>query len=137
MADNYPEAAWKHVIDSEALLSVKRYDGAGYLAGYAVECTLKTLIWVESGGGGGGGHNLNALTSRALSLLSLPAQRTAPYVKHPNITSLQYGLAGWRETIRYEAQGFVSQTDSEAWVAEAKRLCDEVIIPMKLDGVIP
>lgn len=136
MADNYPEAAWKHVIDSEALLSVRRFDGAGYLAGYAVECTLKTLIWVESGRGGGG-HNLNALTGGALRLLSLPAQRTARYITHPNITSLQYGSVGWRETIRYEAQGFVSQADSEAWVAEAKRLCNEVIIPMKMDGVIP
>lgn len=136
MADNYPEAAKKHLIDSEALLSAKRYDGAGYLAGYAVECTLKTLIWVESGRGGGG-HNLNALSRGALRLLGLPAQKTASYVKHSNITSLQYGPAGWRETIRYEKEGFVSQADSEAWVAEAKRLRDEIIIPMKLDGVIP
>jgi hypothetical protein len=136
VADNYPEAAWKHVIDSEALLNVKRYDGAGYLAGYAVECTLKTLIQVENTRRVRV-HDLNYLSSEVLRLLSLPAQRTARYVTNPNITSLQFGSGGWRETIRYEAGGFVSQTDSEAWVAEAKRLCDEIIIPMKLDGVIP
>ncbi len=136
MADNYPEAAWKHVTDSEALLAAKRYDGAGYLAGYAVECTLKTLIWVESGRGRGG-HNLTHLSGTAVHLLSLPGQRTASYVRHPNVTGLQYGPTGWRETLRYEAAGVVSKSDAEGWLAEAKRLCDEVIIPMKLDGVIP
>lgn len=136
MADNYPEAAWKHVTDSEALLAAKRYDGAGYLAGYAVECTLKTLIQVARPRRFRD-HDLNSLSSEVVQLLSLPAQRTASYVRHPNVTSLQYGPAGWHETIRYKASGFVSQSNAEAWVAEAKRLCDEVIIPMKLDGVIP
>jgi HEPN domain-containing protein len=138
VADNYPEAARKHVLDSEALLSAKRYDGAGYLAGYAVECTLKTLIFVETRGGGGGhDHDLSRLSTRALTLLSLPGARTASYVKQSPITSLSYGPAGWRETLRYEAEGTVSQTDSETWVSEARRLHDEVIIPMKKDGVIP
>lgn len=136
VADNFPEAVKKHVFDSEALLSANRYDGAGYLAGYAVECTLKTLIWVETGGGVRD-HNLNNLSSRALLLHSLPAQRTASYVKGSIITSLLYGSTGWRETLRYEAEGTVSGTDSKAWVSEARRLYDEIIVPMKLDGVIP
>ena len=136
MADNYPEAARKHVLDSEALLTVMRYDGAGYLAGYGVECTLKTLIWVESGRRDRR-HNLGDLSTSALNLLSLPGQKTASYVKRPNITSLLYGPAGWRETLRYEAEGAVLQADSEAWVFEARRLYDEIIFPMILDGVIP
>jgi len=136
VADNYPEAVRKHVLDSEALLLMNRYDGAGYLAGYAVECILKTLIWVENGATGGG-HDLNRLSARALSLHSLPSQKTAAYVTQTGITSLLYGPAGWRETLRYEAEGAVSGTDSAAWVSEARRLHDEVIIPMKLDGVIP
>ena len=90
MADNYPEAAWKHVTDSGALLNVKRYDGAGYLAGYAVECTLKTLIQVENTRRVRV-HDLNHLSSEVLRLLSLPAQRTARYVTNPNVTSLQFG----------------------------------------------
>lgn len=136
LADNYPEAARKHVLDSEALLNIKRYDGAGYLAGYAVECTLKTLIIVETGGRDRR-HDLGKLSAKALQLLSLSSQKTASYVKQPGITSLSYGPAGWRETLRYEPEGTVSQTDSVAWVSEARRLHDEVIIPMKLDGVIP
>jgi hypothetical protein len=136
LADNYPEAARKHVFDSEALLSRNRFDGAGYLAGYAVECTLKTLIEVETGRKGGG-HDLNNLSARALGLLSLSSQKTKSYVKHPGITSLSYRGMGWRESLRYEPEGTVSQADSTAWVSEARRLHDEIIVPMKLDGVIP
>lgn len=135
MADNYPEAAKKHVLDSESLLGQSRYDGAGYLAGYAVECVLKTLIWVESGRGGGG-HRLNELSASALRLLSLATQKTARYVKLPTVTSLTYGARGWRETLRYEPEGTVPEVDSRAWVTEARRLHDEIILPMKKDGVI-
>lgn len=136
VADNYPEAARKHVLDSEALLSVNRYDGAGYLAGYAVECTLKTLILVETGQGGGG-HNLNDLSTRALQLAGLANQKTAAYVRRPQLTSLTYGPpAGWYEYRRYEPEGTITQADSSAWVAEARRLHDTVIAKMKFDGVI-
>ena len=135
MADNYPAATRKHVLDSEALLSANRYDGAGYLAGYAVECTLKTLILVETRKGGGG-HDLNSLSAQALRLAGLPTQKTAAYVKGPMITWLLYGPAGWRETLRYEAEGTVGRADCEAWVSEARRLHDAVIIPMKWTGVI-
>ena len=135
MADNYPEAARKHVLDSEALLSASRYDGAGYLAGYAVECTLKTLIWIEIGRGGGG-HDLNILSTRALRLAGLPTQKTAAYVKGPAVTSLLYGPAGWRETLRYEPEGTVTQAECEAWVSEARRLHDTVIVQMRFAGVL-
>ena len=47
--DDYPEAAVKHMQDSGALLAGGRYDGAAYLAGYVVECALKTLIQLEAG----------------------------------------------------------------------------------------
>ena len=35
--------------DSGVLLAGGRYDGAAYLAGYVVECALKTLIQLEAG----------------------------------------------------------------------------------------
>jgi hypothetical protein len=51
--DDFPGAASKHVLDGEALLAANRFDGAGYLAGYAVECTTKTLVQVEGARLGG------------------------------------------------------------------------------------
>lgn len=44
--DDYPAAAEKHLNDAEALLGAGRFDGAGYLLGYAVECSLRTVLMV-------------------------------------------------------------------------------------------
>ncbi len=131
--DDYPGAASKHVLDSEALLATNRFDGAGYLAGYAVECTIKTVAQVE--GKRLSGHNLGELSRDALVLVALSSGRTARYLTNPGFTTLPYGdPPGWRETMRYQAAGFVSQTVAAAWVAEARRLHDEVIVQMKLNG---
>jgi hypothetical protein len=137
MADNYPEAASKHATDCRILHAKGRFDGAGYLAGYAVECVLKTLIWVESWPRISD-HNLLRLSNEAMRLASLPTQKTAKYVTRPGVTMLKYkGPDGWRESLRYEAAGVVSETNAKAWVDEAQRLHKEVIVAMKLDGIIP
>ena len=131
--DDYPGAASKHVLDCEALLASGRFDGAGYLAGYAVECTIKTVAQVE--GNPLRGHDLGNLSRSALALLALPSARTARYVTDPAFTTLTYGdPPGWRETIRYQAVGFVTRKHATNWVAEARRLHDEVIVQMRLNG---
>lgn len=97
MADNYPAAAEKHVKDAESLLAADRFDGTGYLAGYAVECVLKTLIEVEGGPGRRLGHEIPALAQEIVRLTGLPTQRAARYVKLSGVTSLDYGCPnGWR-----------------------------------------
>ena len=136
MPDDFPGAASKHTLDSEALLAANRFDGAGYLAGYAVECTIKTVAQVE-GRDLGRYHNLGDLSRKALGLVSLPSSRTARYLTNPSFTTLTYGdPPGWKETMRYQAVGFVTQADAVAWVAEARRLHDEVILEMKKDGFL-
>jgi hypothetical protein len=83
------------------------------------------------------GHDLGDLSRKALGLVALPSGRTARYLTNPNFTTLTYGdPSGWRETIRYQAVGFVSQVDAVAWVAEARRLHDEVILEMRKDGFL-
>ena len=136
--DDYPEAAQKNAQDALELLRANRYDGAGYLAGYAVECALKTIVQVESGEGDRvWGHNLNDLSRSALLFASLPAAKTARYVHLPAITTLSYGLPhGWQETLRYRPMGTIPSETAKAWVAEAERLCNETIASMRLDGVI-
>jgi hypothetical protein len=136
MPENYPEAAGKHAGDCAALLAASRFDGAGYLAGYVVECVLKTLIKVENTAPPFI-HNLAQLSRKAVELASLPSQKTAKYVTRPeDVTILPYGLpTGWQETLRYEAPGAVSEATAKDWVAEAQRLYREVIVAMKLDGV--
>jgi hypothetical protein len=79
--DDYLGAASKHVLDSEALLAASHFDGAGYLAGYAVECTIKTVAQVE--GSGSHGHDLGGLSRKALVLAAMPSNRTARYLRIP------------------------------------------------------
>jgi hypothetical protein len=44
--DDHPDAAHKHLLDAEALLTQQRADGAAYSSGYVVECALKSL-WLH------------------------------------------------------------------------------------------
>ena len=46
--DDFPKAALKHLEDAWVLRDEQRFDGAAYLAGYVVECTLKTVIEAEN-----------------------------------------------------------------------------------------
>jgi HEPN domain-containing protein len=135
--DDYPDASRKHVEDSKKLLDANRYDGAGYLAGYAVECILKTIVLVE-GSQPSQNHRLNDLSRAALRLLSSPSCRTAKYISNRAITTLLYGNNPneWKETIRYNSEGRVSEATARGWVQEAQRLYMEVINQMILDGVI-
>ncbi len=114
--DDYAAAAGKHLDDAGVLLLNKRFDGAGYLAGYAVECVLKKMIEVE-GHPVAWRHNLSGPSTTAARLASQPKQRTARYVKRPGVTTLSYGFpGGWEETLRYTAPGTVTEAVAVSWV---------------------
>jgi HEPN domain-containing protein len=133
--DDHPAAAGKHLMDAQILLEANRADGAAYLAGYVVECALKSIILVA--GGQPWGHDLNALGRETLRLAALPGARTARY--DPQMTpghSLYNTHAGWRETLRYREEGAVSLADARSWFAEAQAVYQGTIVPMRLDGVV-
>ncbi|MBI4610663.1 MAG: hypothetical protein HY726_16835 [Candidatus Rokubacteria bacterium] len=134
--DDHPEAAGKHLIDSHTLVAAGRSDGAAYLAGYVVECCLKTLVLFQAGAVAAI-HDLNSLTSEALKLAALPGSKTARYVPsqtpgHP----LYHPANGWAPGLRYRPPGHVAQAEVVAWIAEAELVYNSTIVPMKLDGVI-
>lgn len=138
---DYPEAAVKHCDDARHLLSGSHADGAAYLAGYAVECALKTLIQVERATVAPVGqwkHRLNDLSIEALRLAALPTNKTARYLSNPALTTLRYGPppAGWKEDLRYYPAGTIPQPTAEQWVDEADRLYIEIIGELKKDGEI-
>lgn len=76
--DDYPEAARKHLDDAQALLDAARYDGAGYHAGYVVECALKTLLQI--GGAPLRGHDLSVLSAQVAALATGGSPHTARYI---------------------------------------------------------
>jgi len=78
--DDYPDAAEKHLTDADMLLHAGRFDGAGYLTGYVVECVLKTYILVGQSSSpiarADRHHRLNDLSQSALRLAAMPSATT-------------------------------------------------------------
>lgn len=143
--DDHPEAASKHLDDAQALLNSNRTDGAAYLAGYVVECSLKALILYDSGIPPSGspppwkkrrdGHNLNDLVAQASSLAAIAGARTARYLG-PTIQGLAgAGIASWAPNMRYRAP-FVTPADAQSWFADAQAVYQESVGEMFKDGVL-
>jgi len=134
--DDYPEAAQKHLEDAGVLLREKRWDGSGYLAGYVVECVLKTFVLVE-GKPVPGRHGLSELSQHALKLAALAGAKTGKYsFRQATGCSLYDGRRGWHPGRRYQPIGTIDSKSASEWLIEAKRIYQMTIIPMKLDGVL-
>jgi len=135
----------KHCEDARHLIAGNRSDGAAYLAGYAVECAMKTLVQVEQGHNQVvRGHDLTRLSYEALRLAAQPTSKTAKYLTNPSLTTLNYCTppvggtpwVGWNETLRYRPAGIIPAPTAEQWVQEAERLYVEIIGELKKDGEI-
>lgn len=138
--DDHPEAAGKHLNDAQTLESQSRHDGAGYLAGYVVECCLKAVVLVEYGAptwDGRTGHDLRFLSANALRFASIASAKTAKYAPFGNAGHPIYDPnVGWRHTLRYREQGAVPVATAQTWIAEANFVFQKTVAPMRLDGVI-
>ncbi|MBI4602615.1 MAG: HEPN domain-containing protein [Planctomycetes bacterium] len=134
--DDYPEAAKKHLDDGEVLLANGRSDGAGYHAGYVVECVLKTVIVVEKGSAPFV-HGLSQLGQDAQRLAALPGAKTARYVPRRTAGHIIYDpTSGWRETLRYRAPAALAPAAASDWLGEAQAVYLSTVVPMQMDGVI-
>jgi hypothetical protein len=134
--DDYPEAADKHITDAVALQGCNRHDGAAYLAGYVVECCLKTLLQLETGRILAE-HRLKTLGGEVAKLNSVFGAKTAKYASTPALQQLSNSpIQSWGPVIRYRSPGFVAAADSTNWVNDAKAVYHSTIVQMRLDGVI-
>lgn len=139
--EDYPEAAAKHCSDARSLLEKGRPDGAAYLAGYAVECVLKTLIQVGQGGSAAvrqWQHDLTSLGAEAMRLAALPTSTIARYLPAGPFTMIPYAAppAGWKETLRYHPAGTIPEGTAVAWTNEAERLYKDVVGELKKNGEV-
>lgn len=133
--DDYPLASEKHLKDAQVLLEADRHDGAGYHAGYVIECALKTLLQAEREPTRG--HDLSALSRRVANLATGGSPRTARYIPNPP-PAIAYAMPphGWHETMRYHAPGDLDRAQAQEWVQEAERIYRHIVQQMWLDGVI-
>lgn len=135
MAEDYVSAAVRHATDAEHLFGSGRFDNAGYLAGYGVECSLKALVRL-----GGGptpqklGHELQNLHGVALDLATL----LSPGIRRYHVEGdpcVDFAVRHWRPSLRYERSGMLTAEDARR-VVDAARICvKRVVQTMILDGV--
>ncbi len=108
MAEHYANAACRHALDSKILLEASRWHGCAYMAGYAIECSLKACIANPSVPPGIDlctiGHDLSRL-QRELDILA--SSRQAAWKRHVSsqlLTSLRTKLTSmqpmWEPAMR-------------------------------------
>ena len=130
--DDYPEAAGRHLRDAKVLLDGERHDGAAYLAGYVVECTMKTLIQVETGRPRRS-HDLAALRDEIGVLAAQADTRTGRF--HAGLPSMASEILDWDPEMRYRGE-VVPPDTSRAWWEEADAVYAEIVGNLILDGAI-
>lgn len=130
--DDHPDAASKHLQDAATLLSAGRADGAAYLSGYVVECSLKSLIQLETGTAGWG-HSISDLTRQVAMLAAVAGARTARYFGSLTAGVPLSQLSGWRPELRYRAPS-MTVADAQAWHSVADAVFQETIGQMRLNG---
>lgn len=130
--DDHPEAAEKHLQDAAALLAAKRPDGAAYLSGYVIECSLKSLIQLETGNAQFG-HSVPDLARDAAALALVASSKAARYLGATTAGIVTSPISAWKPQLRYRAPS-MSAADAQSWHAIAKAVFSETVAKMKLDG---
>ncbi len=131
--DDHPDAAGKHLDDATTLLGGGRPDGAAYLSGYVVECSLKSLLQAE--GVHERGHRLTDLAQRVSQVCTVAGAATARYVTQAVLGIPTAAIAGWIETMRYHSPSKAA-ANAQTWVDEAEVVYQDTVVRMVLDGVI-
>jgi len=115
----------KRLIDSRVLLAKRRYEGAYYLCGYAVElalkaCICKTLDWPEFPETSGDFKGLLSLKTHDLSiLLRLSGRERRLKRSHFGDWSI---VARWSPEIRYGAAQPVRKALAESMLESAREI---------------
>jgi hypothetical protein len=128
---NFQRLAQARIDDAKALLDNQRWDGAYYLAGYSVECALKSCIiarllvtdeFPEKGFS-------NSCYTHELSKLATIAGLEEKLTTDPVVRENWIIVESWKETFRYELR------DTNEAKREAEALYRAVTDPAH--GVLP
>ena len=119
------EIARARLKDAEVLLHSRRYDGAIYLCGYAVEIALKakiclTLSWPGYPSTRGEFQNYQTFRTHDLDVL-LHLSGVEERVK-TTLLAAWSDVAAWDPEVRYKPIGSATKQDAELMIASAKVL---------------
>ena len=134
--EDHPDAATKHLFDANVLEKSNRPDGAAYLAGYVVECSLKSLYLLENGPPLPQNWTHHRLKSLVSNVGAMTGARSAKYTTALVLSIPSMGISAWDFNMRYSAAGSIDPSRAADWLIEAICVYEDTIAGMKLDGVI-
>ncbi len=116
MPEAYADSALRHSADADLLTTGGRFQGAGYLIGFAVECAIKSAILVARPSAGAPQIHLPELVEGA-------KKRLQGRRKHAMFTLLEQVdfMKNWSIDIRYANDGAVDEDQFRRWRADANR----------------
>lgn len=122
------EIAQARLEDANILLASRRYDGAIYLCGYAIELALKakicqTLNWAGYPSTGEFGKYGTFKTHDLDVLLHLTGREE--YVK-TNLLTEWSAVVMWDSETRYQAIGTTDPSDAQSMILAAKQLLEKI-----------
>lgn len=132
--DDYPEAAGKHLHDASVLMDGARHDGTAYLAGYVVECALKSLIQLESGRPYSS-HDLQGINSTLRTIAAQADRRTKQMYASASKILRGADIYAWKPAMRYQA-AHVTQSTARRWLQEAESIYNIIIGGLRIEGSI-
>jgi hypothetical protein len=133
--EDHPDAALKHLLDAEVLLSQERPDGAAYLSGYVIECAMKTMVILEEGPPAPRLHGFGSLVQQVYLVSAVAGAKTAKYFGPVTRGVLSSAIRNWRPEMRYLAPS-MALAEGRDWYACAWGVFEETVHEMRLDGVI-
>jgi hypothetical protein len=133
MAPDYRSSAGRHLEDALLLFDVARFDNAGYLSGYVIECSLKLLIEASGTRPKQYQHELVTLSGNALLLacIMVPGIRRYSIPRSPDFQSM---TNAWGPDLRYHTSGTTTRAQAETWLRVAADAYRSIVVESILDG---
>ena len=149
--DDYPLASRKHLDDASALSSRGRHLGCAYLAGYVVECALKSVLLYEAAwdqttrrydpqklGSEQArlrqfGHGLKDLLEEVTRVYARATTRSQRYV--PSLPR-RAAILDWDASLRYRGPNDLMPDNARAMLKDATKVYQQTIELMMRDQVL-
>jgi len=139
--DAHPDAAQAHLEDALVLQHADRPQSAAYHAGYAVECSLKTLLYYHATSARPEPPKLKDHDLSKLQVLANEAALASPHLARyvgPAVDAIRRSpLARWSTAMRYQSPGLHPIASSaEDCIADATAVFNETVAAMWKDGLL-
>lgn len=149
--DDYPVASKKHLDDAEALANSRRHVGCAYLAGYVVECALKTVLLFEASWESRAGtydprkladeqarlrlfsHGLRDLFEEVTRVCAAATSRSQRYL--PKL-SAHAAILSWEVSLRYRPPSYLMPIQAQEMLTDARKVYQQTIEMMARDQVL-